>query len=102
MDDNPYYTSEWWKPALVGTADIGALTLGIPAALHELKGNANRAELYQFVLGLAAAAALRYSYGMDGLAMTLEYNELTETPYYLGASYVHSRIMGIGVSVRLP
>jgi len=102
LNDNPYYSPEWWKPALIGAADIGALALGIPAALHVIQGNASRSQQYHFILGLAAAAALRYSFGMEGFAIMLEYNELSETPYYLGASYVRSRISSIGVSVRLP
>ncbi|HZV13119.1 MAG TPA: hypothetical protein VFA55_07880 [Candidatus Kapabacteria bacterium] len=103
MDDNPYYTSvDWWKPYALGAVDLGALAVTIPAAAHTIKNKAERAEQYRAVIGLGIVSALRYIFGISGMIDVNEYNELADTPYYLGASYVNSRIVTLGVSLRLP
>jgi hypothetical protein len=103
MDDNPYYTSnDWWEPYALGAIDLGALAMAIPAATHTIQNKAERAEQYRAVIGIGIASALRYIFGISGMIDIHEYNDLAETPYYLGASYVKSRIASIGVSLRLP
>ncbi|HET7153001.1 MAG TPA: hypothetical protein VFJ29_04485 [Candidatus Kapabacteria bacterium] len=103
MDDNPYYTAHsWWEPYLLGGVDLGALALAVPAVKHTLANKAERAEQYRAVIGVGIASALRYIFGINGLMDIHEYNDLTETPYYLSASYVNKRITSIGISLRLP